>query len=515
MKLIRGKVCLFLLALMSQAAVAELENVVVGGSLGISGYYYSEFYEDEGSGSRTPYRLFKRSLGPNGMDSPIRADGHGNGQAIVGERMRLHTTASLTNQIAGFIELDSCYTWGENFRSEYITGADTQGNDSVGLYQAYVEVSDLLGKPFTLKIGRQELSFGSGWLVGSNPDPLPYTGLSFDAARLTILADPFTVDLFSSKVAERGPIEEDGDIDFHGINLGYSGPENVLSEVYWFNLRDAGSQENRQWDWSGEWVEDRLGLDDYDPTNLHTIGLRNAGEYASFDWEVEAAYQFGSADAVGVLFVPEMLTYGDQRARWDTWAAHGEIGYTFETKWYPRPYWAFHYFGGEDNRDVSLRDILNPFKSPKASVSFNRLFSDYENDAFFDGSALSNYWQTQLGIQIQPHDKIVLTTDIAYLQVVAPFRYPVGSSCGGKMYPYLSPLSFWTKKGNTDLGWLYNAALVYQYTEDISLELGYSHIFAGKAFSGGGYIFDNGLTNTGALGRRDADYFTFLTEIQF
>jgi hypothetical protein len=429
--------------------------------------------------------------------------------------MRLHTGATFTRNVSAFIEVDSAFTWGESFRSEYITGADSAANDRVSLYQAYIDAAEIAGQPLSLRIGRQELSFGSGWLIGANPVPLPFTGLTFDGIRLTVSPEPFTIDLFSAKLAERGPVEEDGDIDLHGVNIAYSWTENIVTEAYWFYLRDAGKVENVTWDWSGQWLEDRLGLDDYDPTNLHTVGLRNAGEYRNWDWEVEAAYQFGNADSLGALYVPQMLSYGDQNARWNSWGAHGELGYTFETKWFPRPYLAFHYFGGEDNRDISFFDMLNPFYSPEASVSFNRLFSDYENDAFFDGSSLSNYWQAQAGVQIQPLDKITVTTDAAYLQVVAPFDHPVSFRNRNGIYPWCSILPNWTQESGRDLGWIYNLAIVYQYTDDVALELGYSHLFPGRAVHDGGFIFDNGLTNTGGLDKRGADYFSFLTEIQF
>ncbi len=97
-------------------------------------------------------------------------DEDSNDLSFVEQRTRLNVKADFTNEVSAFIELDSYDIWGEDFRSNYITGADGRAvsNDDVEMYQAYIEANEMFGMPIRMRVGRQELSFGSEWLVGVN-----------------------------------------------------------------------------------------------------------------------------------------------------------------------------------------------------------------------------------------------------------------------------------------------------------------------------------------------------------
>ncbi len=55
----------------------------------------------------------------------------------------------------------------------YITGADFRHDSTGGIevHQSYLEASELFGLPLTARIGRQELEFGSGWMIGADRGP--------------------------------------------------------------------------------------------------------------------------------------------------------------------------------------------------------------------------------------------------------------------------------------------------------------------------------------------------------
>ena len=90
--------------------------------------------------------------------------------------------------------------------------------------------------------------------------------------------DTFSVDAWWSKLAERSPAEEDGDIDFYGVYGTYKGIENVTLDAYWMLVRDARKVANQgSATIIGDWVEEVLDLDEYDPSYLNTVGLRGAG----------------------------------------------------------------------------------------------------------------------------------------------------------------------------------------------------------------------------------------------
>src|SRR5690554_6780808 len=98
---------------LSAGAHAELQNVEVGGQLTIRGNYL----DGEGPGSMIP------------------------DAAWVEQRTRLNIKADFTDEVSAFIEFDHYNPWGDDFRSDYVTGSDFRGNGDVALYQAYIEAN--------------------------------------------------------------------------------------------------------------------------------------------------------------------------------------------------------------------------------------------------------------------------------------------------------------------------------------------------------------------------------------
>ncbi len=102
---------------------------------------------------------------------------------------------------------------------------------SSGLYQGYVEGA-LPG--VSLKAGRQELSYGSAFLLG--PDGF-YDGLSFDAAKLSIRpSEGISVDLLGSRYAGAWAGGITGKL--HGIHATWAPREAFSADLYGF--RDTG-----------------------------------------------------------------------------------------------------------------------------------------------------------------------------------------------------------------------------------------------------------------------------------
>jgi hypothetical protein len=361
------------------------------------------------------------------------------------------------------------------------------------------------------------------------------------------------LDAWWAKVAEFSPAEEDGDTDFMGIYMSFVEPEgrgatepllvhetmfpihllyhtirrgpfrgrvgtpeeHAEFDLYWMYVRDAGQRNDTNFVAPVEWVENLLGVDDYDVTSLHTVGTRGAGTWGRLDWELEAAYQFGEADAIGALFVPISGLYGDDGARWNTWACHGEVGYTFEKWMGARVFAGGAYYDGEDNRDLSFWEWLNPFDRPQASISFNRLFSSWREDAFIDASAMTNFWKAYLGVTAAPAESVEVGGNVMYLEAVDAFNRPAGIRAGDWEIPIAPSLSFWTREGSDEIGWQISVWATYQYSEDLSFEAGYSHFFVGDAIDDGVFIDENGLRFVGGRDDEDADYIYFLTTVEF
>ena len=143
----------------------------------------------------------------------------------------------------------------------------------------YIDVKGLWGTPLCLSLGRQEYNLGSGWVIGPNDSGARFTGLSWDSVKLAYGTDLYRVAALWAKTVERSPNEEDGDVDMYGVYASYLGIENATIDAYWLLARNAiGVQDTVLLPgFAGglnEMVEDFFGVDDYDVSNLHTLGLR-------------------------------------------------------------------------------------------------------------------------------------------------------------------------------------------------------------------------------------------------
>jgi hypothetical protein len=585
MRIMSG-LCLALVAVVvALPAAADLQNIEVGGSIMIRGVYYRNGYVinavDQffspgffapanpatpwiGSGGRVvrwfgpsiPYRpignpFINPAMPPGTFNTDVFSwydwDSRGPNLKYVKQRTRLHAKADFTNDVKAFIELDSFDIWGEDFRSNYLTGADSRAshftaNTALGhaegdveIYQSYIEANDMFGHPLRLRIGRQELSFGSEWLVGVNEPNYYAEGLSFDAVRLTYAPGMFSVDAWWSKLTERSPLEEDGDVDFYGVYASYLGIPDITIDAYWMLVRDArqlfdsDDATNPLYYNVLEWL---FGVDDYSVTYLHTIGLRAAGVWGPIDFEAEVAYQFGNADQVGWLFTPYTAGphplfpnlfvqsfYGDNKAKWDSWAANLEIGYTFDTMWSPRAFVGLAYFEGEDNRGIDffewLGAMLNPFHRPTASVSFNRLFSNWNYSDILDSTNLSNFWMARVGVGAMPTEKVQFLVRLSYFESVESFEQPYNFWLNRTRIVPLWFLPWLTTSVDKELGWELGAYVSYAYSEDLTFELGWMHLFVGDGLKHGNFGDSHGLGFLGGTSGDDADYIYLETRISF
>ena len=523
----RSQTAVAILAILMLAgfpAMAELQNVVVGGQITIEGDHYSKLIESRNDPRWGAGTVPRRPVGwgPGADVSSWAAFDDTDSWSQVTQRTRLHVKADFTDNVSAFIELESVDTWGEDFRSDYITGVDARAAtfDDIEIYQAYIDVNEVFGQPLRARIGRQELLLGNGWLLGTNDfAPVPFAwGLSFDALRLTYAAEKFSIDAFWAKLQESGPVEEDGDVDLYGVYGTYHLTDDILFDAYWLLVRDARAIQDSNLGYFGELVEDWFGLDDYDVTNLHTVGLRAAGAWRQLDFDAQFAYQFGDAGQVGAIFNP--LGYGDDDADFAAWGLDATLGYTFDIRWQPRVHASYAYLQGEDNRDISFWDWVNPFYLPTASVSFNRLFSNRCYSLLLGASELSNVHIFALGVEATPTDKLWLGLTASYFLADDAFDAPAHLDLGHILgQPWRIPLapnwSFWTCENDDELGWEVGFDATYAYTDDLEFGAGWYHFFTGDGAYDGSFVSSNGLDFLGGRHDDDADYIYWYVDLSF
>lgn len=429
-------IAMTLIAGFSGVAFAELQNVEVGGSLRIRGNYFD--YDSLGKTS------------------------------FIEQRTRLNVKADFTQEVSAFIELDYYDNWGEDFRSNYLTGADFRaGANDVELYQAYIEMRNMWGTPLTARVGRQEIALGNQFLVGVKDVSAIFPGQSFDALRLTFANDVVSIDAIAAKLAESyGDFVED-DVDLYAIYASYLGMEDVVMDAYWMFVRDDQGV-----------LGDLIGGTTID---LHTIGLRGSGVIGGFDFELEAAYQLGDVDGVLNPWFRIFKPYAD--VDYGSFAVNAELGYTFDVEWQPRVFAKFAYLGGGDPD--------NSWWNNDQTLPFNRLFSNVEYSEFIDQTALSNVLVYSLGIE-------ALVTESLELKLVGSYIQADEEYCdAGK-----------------SLGWEVGLYADYHYSEDLVIRAGYAHFFA-KSGLDAAKIANNGLAFWPGNGEDDYDYLFIETEIAF
>lgn len=428
-------------------AYAELQNVLVSGSLRIRGNVYEM------------------------DDSVTYAD-----IAYIEQRTRLGVTADFTDNVSTFIELDSYDVWGEDFRSEYITGVDFRSAsvDDVEVYQAYIQVDEMWDTPLFLRVGRQEVSLGSEWLAGVNNAAAFFPGLSFDATTIGYVTDMVDIKAWAAKLGEAGSEFGDDDLDFYGIYGSYLGLEDITIDAYWMFVRD-----------------DNFATAIAD-TDLHTIGLRGAGTVGAFDFEAEAAYQFGEYD------LPDFLWW-DNDLDIDAFGGHFQVGYTFDANWTPSVFLGLAYFEGADQEDEGFFDRL--FGNDDDDVAFNRLFSNWEYSEFLENTAMSNVLILRGGASVAPTEALSVSLLVSWFDTVEE----------RDGWDFL----WWSENVDSELGLELGLYADYQYSDDLVFRAGWAHFFADDGMDEGNLIVGNGFLPI--LGDDDDDYdYLFLeSEISF
>ncbi len=229
-----------------------------------------------------------------------------NTQSFLMSTAEVQIDADLTDNVSGVIRLLNQRAWGDHNTSwvdgETMNPAGTPGSGlnafNVAADLAYIELREFLYSPLTLRIGRQDLWFGRGFIVGNSlMDPqgnLPapeYTAInSFDAIRGTLDFYPWTVDLVYAKISERD-IRADDDVNLMGINVGYIFDEyNAEMEGYYWLKQDRNPGAARGLGNTASWTTTNGRLSN----NVNTFGLRGSFDPIE-DWTValEGAMQIG------------------------------------------------------------------------------------------------------------------------------------------------------------------------------------------------------------------------------
>lgn len=217
----------------------------------------------------------------------------GDDRASWAQRVRITANAKATDDTSVKATIQDTRTWGA---TGVLSDASTSTSvtNTVDLHEAYVNISNLLEQPVTLRAGRQELAYGDERVIGafnwSN------NGRAFDAFKVMYSTDAINVDVFAATVSEDSADTDatlNDDTDLNGVyaTLKQVIPNNTL-DVYLLHQTD------------------NVDLTRY------TVGARLKGAAAGVDYTVELPFQTGEQNATTDI---------------SAWALAVKAGYTLPT----------------------------------------------------------------------------------------------------------------------------------------------------------------------------------------
>jgi len=461
----------------TMTAYAEVQNVKVSGDITVKGV------------ARNNFDLAKP------VDKTIYySDFQDKGRDII-SITRVRIDADLTDNVMATVRLLNERTWnGEGSDTATTANRNVGYNSTVStergldLNLAYVTLKEFLYSPLTLAIGRQELKFGNGLVVG-DPDTNIYsraTNLgegdlsarkSFDALRATLDYNPLVLDVIYAKIQE-GAQNLNDDVDLSGVNASYALNKNTTLEAFMFNkvtgsdYRTANGVFNLDANDATSVPNLNLG---HQPDIVNTIGVRAVDKtLKNLSLDGQLAYQFGR-------YNPKF----DPNARYST----GNLPDAPAAKFTRRSAMAAQLKATYDLKDVAKISKYSPivsagytylsganrYQNPKkAYTGWDPMFEDQTEGHIMNAIfANTNAHRMSLGAKAKVTDDI--TANLDYVAAWFAKRYPENCKAILSGIPGTSLTNggrvFYLKSKGLYVGQEIDATLTYDYTEDVQFSL--------------------------------------------
>ncbi len=398
-------------------AYAEVQNVKVSGDITMSGVARSHF----------------------GVQIQNPDDKSVLKQNFLMTQTRVRIDADLTDNVMATVRLINERIWnGQNDANS----ANSSNSTDIDLDLAFVTLKEFLYSPLTLTLGRQEIKFGNGLIIGKSGAAAGTTNLptdlsersAFDAIRATLDYDPLVVDLVYAQVKQNSTTDRET-VSLTGINATYALNKKVnLSGYYWFKKNND------------------TNLDAGRSDKVNTIGgLVSATPIENLSTSLEVAYQFGRNTA------------SSNQKKHDAWALQAMADYTFaKVKMTPKIGASYTYLsGGESNTTGSGTTRNNGWDS---------MFYDQKlNNIVYAILPMTNMNVINLKASFKPVEDVTVSAVYGYYDVakanngdalLSPGFYNGGTANTDR---YLNT----TYTGKSHLGDAVDATITYDYTEDV------------------------------------------------
>ncbi len=450
----------FALALgLSVPAFAETQNVKVSGSIDSYAFFRNNYdlLDSNDSG------VVAVGTVPQGQSHAGSATQRSEADSYFRTNTQVEVSADLTDNVSTVINIVNQRDWNSE--------AATNQEFDLTLDLAYVQMKEIFYSPLTLTMGRQDIWFGRGFIVGNNNRTWDQQGTTqadeysvttaFDALRATLDFNPWTLDFVYSKIQENSNNPEN-DIDLYIGNINYKFAEyNAVAEGYYVGEFDrstlasaAGVQDNET-DTIGGRVQ-------FDPISQITIGG-------------ELAYQFG--DYRGALTSPER----DRNA----WAFDVFGTYRWDNTWKPELTVEYVSFSGENDLGAGTTQEYGAWNGLYRG-RFWTAYADFREFVYAtsdggDQAATTNQQFIQVKGAMKPLEDLLLEASFTYLWNDEDIHVITTDPNSGSR--------------SDEIGWEIDLQATYDYTEDVSFGF-----LAGWFVPGDFYQSPNDATATDLVG---------------
>jgi hypothetical protein len=275
----------------------------------------------------------------------LKGEANDGSQSFLATIAGVRVDADLTDNVMATVKLINERYWG---RADTDNPDATTTNTDIALGLAYVTLKEFLYSPLSLTVGRQNLRFGNGMIVGdpdtnnsastdsafSALDPDLCTRKAFDAIRATLNYDPLIIDAVYAKITTNNSnnIGNDDTI-LLGVNGSYVLNSKTTLEGYWFERQMGKKATNTGL--AGVKKEDRVD----------TVGARIvAAPIENLVYQLEAAYQFGKR----ATQLTDNVVGPEQSVNRKAWALEASATYGLPSKRFsPTLTTSYAYFSGD------------------------------------------------------------------------------------------------------------------------------------------------------------------------
>lgn len=426
---------LAIVALIAVPAFAEVQNVKVSGDI------------DSKVITRTDYDFKNYQAATDDSDTWFMS------------AVRVQIEADLTDNVSTSVRLLNERDW----NLEPAPGAGTTGDTAIALDLASIKLKEMFYAPLTLTIGRQNLRFGNGLVVGDPDSNDASTGTmikaedlsvrkSFDAVKATLDYNPLVLDIIMAKITAGtvGVSKNDDDTNLYGVNAAYKFNQyNSEIEAYAFskNTRSANATTD----------------------TVETYGVRGSLEPISkLVVDAELAMQKG-----------DYLVSGTTTKDRSAWAADVGAAFAIDYKWSPKVAARYSYRSGSKTGAAGSDDDTGESKYKAWDTSFEDQTHGIIANQIFDGNndgVDSNGSTINLMASIVPVQDLTIALDYYNFMLAQKWAATVTT------VRTLNDATSYSIRSSKDLGQELDLSLAYDYTEDVKLGLTAGLFMPGKAF---------------------------------